>query len=98
MSLPRLLRIGGHLLKVKVYDLLKEDASTDMGYHRPAMNTIGISSTIVESQQWATLLHEILEAINFSYAVKLEHEQIMQLESALFQVLEENFPLWREGR
>ena len=36
------------------------------------------------------LLHEIIEAINFDYELKLEHQKITILESTLYQVIIDN--------
>lgn len=38
-------------------------------------------------QQELTVIHEILEAINFHYELSLPHEKISALETGLYQVL-----------
>jgi hypothetical protein len=38
----------------------------------------------------STLLHEIIEALNYHLELKLEHRQIMGLEAGLYQALSEN--------
>ena len=45
----------------------------------------------------STLLHEILEAINDHLSLKLEHNVIASLESALYQVLKDNKLVFFEG-
>lgn len=38
----------------------------------------------------STLIHEIIEALNFHMELKLRHHQISSLEAGLFQVLSDN--------
>ena len=51
---------------------------------------IQLASDLAEENAISTLLHEILEALNFHLALKLEHKIIMALEAGLFQVLVDN--------
>jgi hypothetical protein len=52
--------------------------------------TIRIDSGADPERQAQTLMHEALEAINDQYHVKLGHDQIEQLEGALFALLRDN--------
>jgi hypothetical protein len=87
--IPKKLRIQGHTFNVK---LSSGDAvaDRDCGWSRPFNNLISINSDFPVSQQESTLLHEIIEIINSSFELKLEHKQIMTLECSLYQVLKEN--------
>lgn len=51
---------------------------------------IYIYSGLSPEMKVSTLLHEILEAINFHMEMKLEHRQISCIESGFFQVLSDN--------
>lgn len=51
---------------------------------------IVIDSSHPDSRQRSTLIHELLEAIDFELEIKLEHSQITRLETGLFQVLTQN--------
>ncbi len=49
-----------------------------------------INGTKPQSQQESTLLHEIIEALDFNLELKLEYNQISQLKVGLYQVLKDN--------
>jgi len=56
---------------------------------------IKISSLHPDTRQQEGLLHEIMEALNYHLALKLEHEKIEAFSEGLFQVLNDN-GLWKE--
>jgi len=49
----------------------------------PRIMGIFIDEDQCESQMYATWMHEVLEAINFLYHLKLDHDTIIRLEGAL---------------
>ncbi len=49
-----------------------------------------------EKGQRSSILHEIIEALNYHLELDLKHSVIAQLEAGLFQVLEDNPTLFRE--
>jgi hypothetical protein len=51
---------------------------------------IDISGDVAEGQKMSTLLHEIIEALNYHLALGIQHQKIMALESGLYQVLIDN--------
>ena len=51
---------------------------------------IQIATDLVEQQRVSTVLHEIIEALNYHLELELEHSKIMALEAGLYQVLTEN--------
>jgi hypothetical protein len=51
---------------------------------------IQLSSDLCDQQLKSTLLHEILEALNYHLELKLEHTTIMGLEVGLYQTLVDN--------
>jgi hypothetical protein len=51
---------------------------------------INIDSSLCDQAKTSTILHEIIEALNFHLALNLQHEQIVTLESGLFSTLTDN--------
>ncbi len=94
VKLPKTLKIGGLHYSVQRPDLIYEEGNTNLGEQQLLGLLIRINRKLPDDQQFSTLLHEILEAINQMFALELEHKQIDTLEAALFQVLEDNFPNW----
>lgn len=73
------------------------DQSKDMdsiggafGQFHARTQTIQLANDADLQQVQSTLLHEIIEAINYHLQLKLEHPQIMGLEAGLYQVLVDN--------
>ena len=58
-------------------------------YHSKTL-TIQIANNICPQQKVSTLIHEVLEAINYHLNVKLKHEAICQLETGLMDFLSSN--------
>lgn len=90
MKIPKSIKIGGQNYKVIIKDLDKSEAQNNCGYCRATDNEIYINTSISQEQQESTLLHEILEALNFNYQLELEHNKIQTLEATLYQVLKDN--------
>ena len=49
--------------------------------------TIQIAEGLTPQQRESTVLHEIIEALNYALGLKLEHQAITSLEAGLYQVL-----------
>lgn len=64
--------------------------SDALGTHNGNHAVIKIDVDLKPHVQQKVLLHEILEAINFEYSLKLEHDKICVLESSLFEVIRNN--------
>ena len=92
MLIPDEIQVAGHTFAVKLED--NPNKPTEMGYITFENCVIRISKTISASQKEATLLHEILEAVNSIHRIDLRHKQIEQLEAGLYPVLKQN-NLWR---
>lgn len=92
------LKIGGRSFIVKVEDLTSRweaDPETPEGFiWRGEVNLtaqeIFIHSSSKKEGMMKALLHEILEVIDDDYELKLPHQTITILESALYQVLKDN--------
>lgn len=76
------------------YDIKEEkDLARDhnaLGMHSGNAAEIKIDTDLKECIKRKVLLHEILEAINYEYELKLEHNILSILESSLFSVLKSN--------
>jgi len=57
------------------------------GIHHATIQKIFIASYLCEQQKISTVLHEIIEALNYHLDLNIEHRSIMSLEAALMQVL-----------
>lgn len=80
------MKIGGHTYSVVVKKL------DMMGETDCKKNTIYISEDVVQSQQEATLIHEIFHAINttFSGSHNFSHALLDSLSEQFYQVLKDN--------
>ena len=85
MKLPKEILIGGLLNKVIVIPH-ETDNSNDLGSYSYSQCTIYIKDYQCEPQKRATLLHEMMEAINIIYSIGLKHVQIELLETALLSL------------
>lgn len=90
MKIPKTIKIGGHIYKIKFRDLDKDEQQNNCGYCKTSLNELVINNQMPPQQQDSTLLHETIEAINWLNELGLEHHQIMSLEASLYQVLHDN--------
>ena len=51
---------------------------------------IKLDDDMIKTIEDTTFVHEIIESINFVYPIKLTHDQILLLETALYQVIKDN--------
>lgn len=82
------LKIGGNLVKVKIDNT--KFSGAPCGQWLSQTNEILINGTYDKQNQETTLIHEIVEAINYLYELNLEHNKIQILEATLYQVLKDN--------
>lgn len=66
------------------------ELDTWFGLHKAKNLQLLIRSDLCTEQKISTVLHEIIEALNFHLQLKLEHTAITGLEAGLYQVLTEN--------
>lgn len=66
------------------------DLMGSMGRFHCKNQKLQIATDICGQEKISTILHEIIEAINYHLNLRLEHNIIMSLESALFQILTAN--------
>lgn len=86
MKLPKVLKIGGHTITVTLADL---GGDTD-GDFSTEKNEIRIHNKLPPSQMGATLLHEIMHALNAQFHKDMEHIILESLSQQLYQVLKDN--------
>jgi hypothetical protein len=60
------------------------------GRFHPKSQTIQLAENLCDEQKLSTLLHEIIEAINYHFEMELDHRIIMSLEAGLYQVMVDN--------
>ena len=88
MTIPERLKIGGHEVRVVLEDLSTEDISGDWDNMR---NLIRLDSTQTASQQEASLIHEILHAMNTQFDdSETGHILLESLAQQIYQVLSDN--------
>ena len=89
MVIPNKLKIGGHEYSVTETDNLLRDSQA-AGHSCGNGLYIGIDSSMPQSNKESTLLHEIIEQINYLNNLNLPHQVISTLETSLYQVFTEN--------
>ena len=86
MVLPKRLKIGGHIIKIKIVSANDIPENESPGFWSIDENIIYIEDKLPQSQQEVSLIHEILHVFN---AVS-DHEKLEFLAQALYQVLKDN--------
>ena len=89
MNIPERLKVGGLDYEVSFVENLARDYGAN-GSHWGNALKIKIDDSLPRQNQETTFLHEIIEALNFVYEIKLEHKQLSVLEAGLYQVLKDN--------
>lgn len=82
------MKILGYNYRIK-HEAMADEINASGRLHG-RLQVIQVASDLVEEGYTSALLHEILEAINWHLELGLEHNVIMSLEAALFQVLVDN--------
>ena len=83
------IKIGGLNYRVSQVENLARDNGA-LGRCCGNSRTIEIDSNLDEQVKEKTLIHEIIEAINFENQLNLEHWKISVLESSIYQILKDN--------
>ena len=90
MKIPATLKICGF-----TYEIILEDRKHKRGVNAPAtcnseQHKIWIDANQCQEEQEASLIHEILEALNYHFQLEMPHKTISTLEATLYQILKEN--------
>lgn len=83
MKIPKVLKIGGHYIAVKVTPDVPND---NCGQFDIKKNEILLNEGQKQTQLEASLIHEVLHALN----ICLHEEQVEFLAQGLYQVLADN--------
>lgn len=83
------IRILGYDYEVILSDELAIDEDKS-GECSTTFQRITIDSNMLEQKQQSTLLHEVIEALEYHLSIGLEHNQIELLEAGLYQVIRDN--------
>lgn len=89
MQIPKKVKIGGYIYDCMLVPNLTRDNDA-LGCSCGNSLRIEIEESLPHENKESTLLHEILEQINFRYELCLEHKQITILEATLYQVIKDN--------
>lgn len=81
------MKILGYTYQVEIVDSEAMDA---MGRFQARRQRLQIASDLAGDERLSTLLHEVIEALNYHLALNLPHRTIMALEAGLYQVLADN--------
>ena len=84
MKIPNTIKIYTHNYRVELVD--GEEVDDDCGECNVARATIKIRKDMAESQQMATLIHEIIHALDSN----IKEDLVSFLSESLYQVLKEN--------
>ena len=89
MKIPDKLKILAHTYSVDI-DVELLISTPCMGSCCPNLLKIKIADGIPESNQADTLVHEILEALNYQLELGMEHNVISSLSASLLAVIRDN--------
>lgn len=89
MNIPEKVKIGGYEYDIEVMEAVSHWGGKQ-GCQDGNSLEIKIASNMPEPMQHSVLIHEMIEAINYHYDLKLKHEKIMLLEAALYQIIVDN--------
>lgn len=87
MKIPKSLKIGGHVFKIEMKKELNNMGSCDT-----SKNLIVIDADMPQDQKEATLIHEMLHAMNttFDGGHPYTHALLDSLAEQIYQVLSDN--------
>ena len=85
--LPASVRLGAHELTVRLAPASEMEDAGEYGHFSPLRMEIAVREDLVPSLQWATLIHEIIEAIGHLYDLELEEVEINVLAEGICQAL-----------
>ena len=87
--IPSKVKIGGLTYKCSLEKNLARDRNS-LGESCGNELSITIDESTSQQTQNKTLIHEIIEQLNFNYDIDLEHHKICLIETGLYQVIVDN--------
>ena len=88
MNIPSEIKIGGKLIKVELVEKLSKNIAFWKG--NDYVIKVEDNDKYPRQRRDEAFMHEIIEAINSIYELKLKHWKINILGEALYQILNEN--------
>lgn len=95
MNIPKAVKIAGCWYGCELNDNLCRDNSC-IGMSCGNNQQIVIDGSIPKENQESTLIHEVLEQINYRYELDLEHRTITTLETALYAFIKDNPDIFKQ--
>ena len=89
MNIPKSVNVLGRIYKVIIHNEVKT-GNDHLGTHWGNKTAIYLNKNQSSQSMDSCFIHEILEAINYLQQLRLKHDQISRIETALYQVLKEN--------
>lgn len=93
-------KIGGHTYRIRRHDAWMDAQNDTLGsvvFNRQEI-LLDTSPEITKSRRDETLLHEIIEALNYHSELNLPHPTMTVLSESLYQVLVDNDGFWRKKK
>jgi len=81
MKIPKKLKIGGHIVSIRLSDDIE-----DNGFSDSQRNEIVLNKKLPQSQLEATLIHEIFHFLNTT----IKHDLLDSLSEQFYQVMKDN--------
>lgn len=88
MVIPDKIKVGGLTFRISESDLLKD--SPTFGVTQLNQLFIVIDPSSASERKAQTFVHEVIEALNDAYHLKMEHDMIERLEGALYAFIVDN--------
>lgn len=83
-----MIKILGYNYKIRC--VLPTDHLEGFGRQDAKRQVFQLANNLHSEQLVSTILHEILEALNYHLELKIDHNKLMALEAGLYQVLSDN--------
>jgi hypothetical protein len=90
------IKILGYNYKIKETESVKDGGMDDAGRAIIDQQVILVPKFHNHQGNISTILHEVIEVLNYHFAWNLPHDVIMQLEAGLFAVLQDNPDVFRK--
>lgn len=93
MNYPERLKIGDRYYRIRFVKSIRGckksvlSKGTNVGLCDEARAEILIRAELTTDEKLATLIHELIHAMEFEYQIKIPHEAVYQYEKAVFDFL-----------
>lgn len=89
MNIPKEVKIGGFIVNVEFVDNLIVERR-HCGEYNGRTNIITIDKAISQQQKEDTFIHELLEAITSIYDIDMDHKDLSNMATVLYQIIKDN--------